>query len=310
MLLPPLAAVRCFEAAARHESFTRAAEELGMTQAAMSYQIKLLEERVGPLFLRKARGVTLTETGRRLAPAIRSAFDELRSAFENLQQTAEGVLAITGVQTFASNWLVPRLGAFQAAHPGIAVRLDLSPRLVDFTREDFDVGIRHVRSGRARGLAVHPLMAVEFTPMLSPRLLEQFGPLRTPADLLKLPLLEPSDEWWPAWFAAAGVAAPDLAARPGMRLGTQHLIGKAAVAGQGVAMLTPAFFCDDLADGRLVRPFALMAREQGDFCLVYPEARRRSAKIKAFRDWILATLAAERQAGHGAAPEAGNAAPA
>lgn len=290
MPLPPLAAVRCFEAAARHESFTRAAAELGMTQAAMSYQIKLLEQRFGPLFLRKARGVALTEAGRRLAPAVRSAFDGLRAAFENLHQTAEGVLAITSVQTFASNWLVPRLGAFQAAHPRIAVRLDLSGRMVDFTREEFDVGIRHDRAGRWPGLVAHPLLALEFTPMLSAGLLAQHGPLHRPADLLKLPLLEPADAWWPAWLEAAGVTAPDLSERPDIRLGTQHLVGSAAIAGQGVAMLTPAFFRDELASGRLLQPFPLVCREQGDYCLVYLESRRRSPKIRAFRDWILATL--------------------
>src|SRR5262249_53206189 len=132
MPLPPLAAIRCFEAAARHESFTRAAAELGMTQAAVSYQIRLLEDRLVPLFLRKGRGVELTEAGRRLAPAVTAAFDGLRFAFEDFNERSQGTLAITAVQTFAANWLVPRLGAFQAAHPDIAVRLDVSGRVVDF----------------------------------------------------------------------------------------------------------------------------------------------------------------------------------
>ncbi len=299
MPLPPLAAIRCFEAAARQQSFTRAAEELGMTQAAVSYQIKLLEERLGPLFLRKARGVELTEAGRRLAPAVSAAFDGLRVAFEDFNQTAKGVLAITVVQTFATNWLVPRLGAFQVAHPDIAVRLDVSGRVVDFTREDFDVGIRHNATGRWPGLVAHPLIALEFTPMLSPRLLENVGPIAGPADLLKLPLIEPTDPWWQAWFAAAGVASPDLGRHPDIRLGAQHLAGSAAVAGQGVAMLTPAFFRDDLASGRLVQPFPMVLRDEGDYCLVYPEARRRAAKIRAFREWILGTLEKEKAAGRG-----------
>lgn len=299
MPLPPLAAIRCFEAAARQQSFTRAADELGMTQAAVSYQIKLLEDRLGPLFLRKARGVELTETGRRLAPAVTMAFDRLRMAFEDLNQTAGAVLSISVVQTFAANWLVPRLGAFQAAHPEIAVRLDVSGRVVDFTREEFDAGIRHNRTGSWPGLVAHPLIALEFTPMLSPRLLEKVGPLMEPADLLKLPLVEPTDPWWPAWFALAGATAPDLSQHPDLRLGAQHLAGSAALAGQGVAMLTPAFFRDELAAGRLVQPFALVGRDEGDYCLVYPEARRRSAKIKAFRDWLLETLENEKSAGEG-----------
>src|SRR5918999_316827 len=120
--LPPLPAIRCFEAAARHQSFTRAAEELGMTQAAVSYQIKVLEDRVGgPLFLRGPRGVALTETGRRLAPAVTDAFAALQAAFGDLSEAEEGVLAVSATATFASNWLVPRLGAFSLAHPGIAV---------------------------------------------------------------------------------------------------------------------------------------------------------------------------------------------
>jgi LysR family transcriptional regulator, glycine cleavage system transcriptional activator len=293
MNLPPLAAIRCFEAAARHQSFTRAAGELGITQAAMSYQIKLLEDRLGQLFLRKPRGVALTEAGRRLAPPVTAAFDGLRVAFEDINQKAEGVLAITAVQTFASNWLVPRLGAFQAAHPGIAVRLDVSGRVVDFAREEFDVGFRHNATSSWPGLVAHPLIALEFTPMLNPRLLEKAGPIETPADLLKFPLIEPSDPWWCTWFELAGEPVPDMAARPNLSLGPQHLAGSAAAAGQGVAMLTPAFFRSDVADGRLLQPFPLIGRDQGHYCLVYPEARRRSPKIRAFRDWILATIARE-----------------
>src|SRR5262249_5099224 len=133
--LPPLAAIRCFEAAARHQSFTRAAEELGMTQAAVSYQIKLLEDRVGgPLFMRGTRGVTLTETGRQLAPSISEAFVQLRGAFAQLRDTAGNVLNVSALTTFATNWLVPRLGSFQLAHPEIAVRLDASNVMVDFSR--------------------------------------------------------------------------------------------------------------------------------------------------------------------------------
>lgn len=298
MPLPPLAAVRVFEAAARHLSFTRAAAELGMSQAAVSYQIKLLEARLGPLFLRKARGVALTPAGQRLAPAVSGAFEGLRVAFEELSETVEGLLAITVVQTFASNWLVPRLGAFQAAHPDIAVRLDVSGRTVDFAREDFDLGIRG-GSGRWPGLAAHPLIPTDFTPMLSPRLLERHGPIEEPADLLKLPLVDPKDLWWPLWFAAAGVVADDIAKRPGIDLGAQNLAGSAAVAGQGVAVLTPAFFRDELASGRLVQPFPLLAREgsqHAGYWLVYPQARRNAAKIRAFRDWILGTLEKEKKA--------------
>lgn len=294
MPLPPLSAIRCFEAAARHRSFTRAAHELGMTQAAVSYQIKLLEERLGPLFLRGPRGVELTEAGRRLAPGVIDAFTALRAAFEDLAQAVEGVLAVSAVNTFASNWLVQRLGTFQLAYPDIAVRLDVSGRLVDFTREEVDVGIRS-GDGHWPGLAAHRLMAVDYTPVLSPDLLAKVGPLGAPADLLKLALIDPADPWWTDWFTAAGVAVPDLSRRPDMRVGTQHLAANAALAGQGVAIVSPAFFSDELATGRLVQPFALVHSSEGSYWLVYPEARRRSAKIRAFRDWLLGAVSAPHQ---------------
>lgn len=295
LALPPLAAIRCFEAAARHGSFTRAAAELGMTQAAMSYQIKILEDRVGrPLFLRGARGVTLTEAGRRLAPTVSDAFTRLRAAFEELGETAEGVLSLSVLNAFAANWLVPRLGAFQLANPRIAVRLDVSSEVVDFAREEIDVGIR-TGPGEWPGLVAHRLFPVAYTPMLSPGLLQAAGPIEHPADLLKLPLIDPFDTWWVDWFVEAGVAAPDLSRRTEMQLFYQNLAGSAALAGHGVAMLTPAFFAGELASGRLVQPFAFVRRPGNHYWLVYPEARRRSPKIRAFRDWLLAAIGPDIQ---------------
>jgi len=288
--LPPLAAIRCFEAAARHGSFTRAAEELGMTQAAVSYQIKVLEDRLGgPLFLRGGRGVSLTEAGKRLAPPVTEAFGQLRAAFEFAERDGGGVLSITAVNTFAANWLVPRLGEFQIAHPGIAVRVDTSSRFVDFAREDVDIGIR-AGTGDWPGLAKHLLMGISYTPMLSPRLLEKAGTFESPEDLLRLPLIDPHDPWWADWFTAAGVPAPDLSRRTDMQVQTQHLAGSAALAGHGVAILTPAFFADELASGRLVKAFPLVRESPQNYWLVYLEARRRSPKIRAFRDWLLAAI--------------------
>ena len=288
--LPPLSAIRCFEAAARHQSFTRAAEELAMTQAAVSYQIKLLEERVGaPLFLRGARGVTLSEAGRHLAPAVSDAFAQLRVAFQSLDET-NAVLTITSLATFANNWLVPHLGAFQVTHPGIAVKLEATNQLIDFSRSDVDVGIRS-GDGKWPGLAAHSLFPAAFTPMLSPKLLEKVGPLKSPADLLNLPnidLIDPTDSWWLEWFEAAGVPAPDLSRRAGIRVQNQQLAGRAALAGQGVAVLTPTFFAEELSSGRLVQPFDLVRKSrESHYWLVYAEARRRVPKIRAFRDWLL-----------------------
>jgi LysR family glycine cleavage system transcriptional activator len=291
--LPPLSAVRAFEAAARHGSFTKAAAELGMTQAAVSYQVKLLEDRVGaPLFLRLPKRVQLSEAGKRLAPPVTEAFQRLQAAFAALRETSGGVLSITAITSFATNWLVPRLGAFQLAHPTIAVRLETDPRLVDFSREEFDVGIRHGH-GQWPGLKAHMLMPTEFTPLCSPSLLARFGRLATPADLLRLPLLSWSDDWWRDWFAQAGIPDPQPLALAGIELQSQQMLGSAALAGQGVAILTPAFFAAELAAGRLVQPFDLVARGDSSNWLVYPQERQNVPKIRAFRDWILKEVGRE-----------------
>ncbi|MDG4882270.1 transcriptional regulator GcvA [Mesorhizobium sp. WSM4884] len=291
--LPPLQAIRVFEAVARHLSFTRAAQELGMTQAAASYQIKLLEERIGaPLFLRRPRQIELTEPGRRLAPAVSEAFAILGQAYAAARGGADGLLCVTTVLTFASNWLAQHLGSFQLAHPALAVRLDTSSRLTDFAREDVDLAIRS-GGGKWPGLEAHKLLDADFTPMLSPKLAASIGGVKEPADLLRLPILDPGDVWWTQWFEAAGVAVHDLAKRPGSSMGAQAYEANAAMAGHGVAILTRALFKNELADGRLVQPFDLVGDDGHAYWLVYPTARRNVPKIRAFRDWILAEIACQ-----------------
>jgi LysR family glycine cleavage system transcriptional activator len=261
-----------------------------MTQAAVSYQVKVLEDRLGkPLFHRLPKKVELSETGRRLAPAVASAFQGLHAAFAELRETDDAVLAVTAVHTFATNWLVPRLGAFQQGHPEIAVRIDLSSRNVDFTREDFDLGIRGGR-GKWPGLISHELIPIAFTPLCSPDFLARHGPWSTPADMLKAPRLDAHDEWWRMWCQAAGIPHTPPAAPSNVSLDVQSLLGTAAIAGQGVAMLMPAFFTGDLAAGRLVQPFPQMAIDDTAYWLVYPETRKNVRKIRAFRDWILGEL--------------------
>jgi LysR family transcriptional regulator, glycine cleavage system transcriptional activator len=289
-----MSAIRVFEAAARHQSFTRAAEELGMTQAAVSYQIKMLEDRVGtPLFTRLPRQVVLTAKGRRLAPAVTEAFESLRDAFSGLEATVQSVLSITTLTTFASAWLVPRLGRFQQLHPNIAVQIDVSAQIVDLTQSDFDIAIRS-GTGEWPGLEAHFLFPSHFTPVGSPDLLRS-ADLREPADLLKLPILTPSDPWWRDWFAAAGLPDVDLSNRPDNSLGAQQFEGMAAMAGQGLAMINPYFFPTDLAAGRLVQPFDLVVQADRSYWIAYPKARRRSAKIQAFRDWALSEVASDME---------------
>lgn len=289
--LPPLQAIRVFEAVARHLSFTKAAQELGMTQAAASYQIKLLEERIGaPLFLRRPKQIELTGPGQRLAPAVSEAFSILGQAYAAARGGADGLLCVTTVLTFASNWLAQHLGAFQIAHPALAVRLDTSSRLTDFAREDVDIAIRS-GGGKWPGLEAHKLLDADFTPMLSPKLAASIGGVKEPADLLRLPILDPGDVWWSQWFEAAGVTGHDLAKRPGSSMGAQAYEANAAMAGHGVAILTRALFKNEIADGRLIQPFDLVGDDGHAYWLVYPTARRNVPKIRAFRDWILAEIA-------------------
>ena len=288
--LPPLAAIRAFEAAARTENFTAAAAELGMTQAAVSYQVKSLEERLGaPLFVREKGRARLTPLGQRLVPALSSAFDAIEAAFASHREEDETLLTITTTHTFANTWLAWRLGSFQMAHPGMAVRLLTRDQLADFGSDEVDVAIR-AGIGPWPELSQDLLVKIDFTPMCSPGFLKRHGPFE-PADLLRLPLISPHDPWWPFWLREAGVDVPDEPLRPGVRLDSQAHEGHAAIAGQGVAMLTPFFWRHDLADNRLVQLFSQVSTRGYAYWLVSPEARRSVPKIKRFREWLLAELA-------------------
>lgn len=285
--LPPLTAVRAFEAVSRHLSFTKAAEELGATQAAVSYQIRVLEERIGaPLFLRRPRRIALSEAGARLAPKVQGAFGALRGAFEEFHAEVGGLLSISSVPTFASHWLAANIAAFQSARPDIAVRVESSSHLVDFSGEEFDVAIR-ATSKPTEGLVWHLLLRAEFAPMLSAAVVAKYG-VREPADLLRVPQVTPDDGWLDAWLKMVG--APERVGNrlPFSRLGSQAMEAAAASAGRGLAMLTPAFFEEDVAQGRLVRPFPEVGWDGHSYYLVYPESNRTSHKVRAFRDWVLA----------------------
>lgn len=287
--LPPLSALRAFEAAARHLSFTRAAEELAMTQAAVSYQIRILEERVGSaLFVRKPRQVSLTETGQALAVASTDAFRKIAEAYETARTGGQGTLSISTIPTFAANWLALHLGAFQMDHPRIAVRIETSDVLVDLARDNIDVAVRSSMVGTWPGLDAHFLFRETFTPMLSPALAASIGGVREPADLLRLPIVDSGDHWWRTWFDLAGVdAASDLASRPRSQFGSQSYEGRAVVAGLGVGILTPAMFSQELATGSLVQPFDILGHDNHSYWLVHESARRNVPKIRAFREWLL-----------------------
>lgn len=287
----PLSAIRVFEAAARLKSFTRAAAELGITQAAVSWQVKALEKRLDqPLFQRLPREVVLTASGERLARASGEAVNLLRAALEDLTETGEGVLSVTTMQTLATQWLAPRIGAFQIAHPKLAVRLESSTRLVDLIHENFDVAVR-AGYGDWRGLEAHYLFPAEQTPLCTPQMRDRLGGLAHPQDLLDAPRIG-SDEEWAVWFEIAGVAPPQgEPSRLRLMADSQTLEVASALAGQGVALGSPILFQPEIAAGRLVRPFTPTMVMGGGYWLVYPKDRRRSPKIAAFRDWLLACVA-------------------
>jgi LysR family transcriptional regulator, glycine cleavage system transcriptional activator len=286
--MPPLQAVRVFDSVARHLSFTKAAAELAMTQSAVSYQIKLIESFLGaPLFVRLARGVALTERGLAISPVVRQALGDLTRAFQSARDGNESMLVITTLHTFATNWLAPRIGAFQLVHPEIAVRLDVSSRLVDLEAEGIDVAIRS-GNGPWPGLVSHVVMDSVFTAVASPAYLERHGRIATPGDVLKATIIGPHEDWWPVWLAAAGVKPPYVFERRGVELETQQMIASVAVAGHGVALVTPGFVADDLKSGRLVQLFDVMGTTGAKYFLVYPEGRRNQRKIRMFREWLLA----------------------
>jgi LysR family transcriptional regulator, glycine cleavage system transcriptional activator len=289
--LPPLSAVRAFEAAARHENFTAAANELGMTQAAISYQIKVLEDRIRqPLFRREKKRVVLTEAGRRVAGELSRAFDVIDAGFAQLRQDDAATLTIATTATFANAWLAWNLGAYQMRNPDMAVRMTAGEALTDFAREDVDVAIR---SGLGNWDGVHTdlLFRVDFTPMCSPQFLDARGGTIAPADLLDLPLIGPDDPWWLHWLGEAGVAVTGQPGRGGVRLDSQASEGHAAMAGQGVAMLTPFFWRNDLREGRLVQPFAQVSSRGYGYWLVTPAHRLSVPKISRFRHWLLDEIA-------------------
>jgi LysR family transcriptional regulator, glycine cleavage system transcriptional activator len=286
----PLNALRIFEAAARHMSFTKAGEELGLTQTAVSYQIKLLEETLSePLFLRRPRQVILTEAGEKLAPKISEAFGLMDEAISAVGVATSEMLTIHSTATFAQQWLARHIGDFQLKHPKIAVRLETSSNVIDFAREQADVAIRWGK-GDWPGLVTHRIMRMDFAPMLSPKLAATTGDLKEPADILKLPIISAGDPWWRQWFSAAGIDDPGLERYPRNEFGTQAVDAQIAMAGQGVAILNPGHFPEDIAAGRLFQPFALTCNDGRDYWLVYPESRRNIPKIRAFRTWIIETL--------------------
>jgi LysR family glycine cleavage system transcriptional activator len=292
--LPPLNALRAFEAAARHQSFRDAAAELHVTPAAISHQIKGLEEHLGvDLFRRLNREVRLTDAGRDCLPALRDAFDRIGAAMDRVRRAdsgASGMLTVSAAPSIAGKWLLPRLDRFRDAHPDIDIRLDATMTVTDFTRDDVHVALRYGR-GHYPGLYSELLLRNEVFPVCAPGLTRGPRALKQPADLKHHVLLheesasiDPSHPDWAVWLRAAGVANVD--ATRGPRFTHSPMLIDAAVAGRGVALGRSVIVADDLAAGRLVRPFGENVKVDFAFYFVCPPAALEVPKIKAFRRWI------------------------
>jgi LysR family glycine cleavage system transcriptional activator len=294
--LPPLNALRAFEAAARHLSFTRAAEELYVTQAAISHQVKALEEHLGrKLFRRLNRALLLTDDGQAYLPSVSKAFTLLNEATNDLlTKQAPGPLTVSALPSFAARWLVPRLGRFRQIRPDIDLRIDPSTELTDFAAGDVDVSIRYGR-GKYPGLRADWLMTEDIFPVCSPALLEADHPLREPRDLEHQVLLHDDGHGdWRTWLLAAGVDRVDPARGPIFT--DSSMLIQAAMAGQGVALARGVLAADELAAGRLVRPFTLSLPTEYAYYLVCPQDTAEQPKVVAFRDWLLGEAGSESSA--------------
>jgi LysR family glycine cleavage system transcriptional activator len=286
----PLSAIRVFEAAARQLSFTRAAEELGITQAAVSWQVKALERRLDQvLFERLPKEVVLTPPGARLAKASSEAMSILRAAVSDLTDTGEHVLALTTTGSFATQWLAPRIGAFQIAHPRIAVRVEATARRIDLMRENFDAAVRP-GSGDWPNLESVFLFPAAVTPLCTPAFAARHGGLGQPQDLLAAQLVGlPQD--WSDWFEAAGVDLAEGAPHLSLVAKQQTFEVASALMGNAAALASPVYFASELRDGRLVQPFDIMLHFERGYWLAYRKERRRAPKIVALREWLLETIA-------------------
>jgi LysR family transcriptional regulator, glycine cleavage system transcriptional activator len=288
--LPPLNALKAFEAAARSESFTRAAEELSVTQGAVSHQVKALESTLGiKLFNRERQRLVITEAGREYLGVVRDALDRIAVGTERLVlHQSSGVLTVSISPDFAAKWLIYRLGRFAERHPEIDLRVSATADHVDFAREDVDLAVRH-GDGNWAGLHTVRLCPEQLFPVCSPKLVSGRKRITTASDLLKFPLLR-LDDWktWSRWFDAAGVTEP-LAHGP--ILNRASMLIDAAVDSQGIALARTALAAWDIINGRLVRPIDVSLRMSNTYWIVCPKVTLSIPKIATFRNWLLAEAA-------------------
>lgn len=308
--LPSLALLRTFEAAARHLSFKKAAAEVCVTPAAVSQQIKALEDQLGVvLFERKVRALELTEHGAALLPGVRDAFERLAKAVDQTRRVAPGPLTVTAPPSFASHWLLPRLPQFGAIHPDIDVRLSSTSDTVDHKGEAAVLGKLHPArkevailygKGRYPGYVVVPIFTPDYVPVCTPAL-QRRAALHTPADLAGQVLIHDdtlgedvrdmhSRSGWAEWLRLAG--ATHIDSRRGPHFSNAVLALEAAQAGQGIALAPHPLIESRVADGKLVIPFNIALPSPSTYYLVMHEAMTEQAAVEAFKQWLLAEAAA------------------
>lgn len=290
--LPPMQALRAFEAAARTQSLTKAAQALHLTHGAISHQIKSLERDLGvQLVVRAGRGIRLTDEGERFASRVRTAFGELAAAVNEIVARANPrQLRVSVTPSFAARWLLPRIGRFLAAHPDVDLDVRAAMANVDFGRDDADMAIRY-GYGDWPGVTAEHLFDDRFFPVCSPRLASGRLPAR-PADLAGCTLLRADDEPWKPWFEAAGLDWPEPTRGPIFN-DSSHLI-QAAAEGQGVALARQSLLGNDLRNGVLVRLFDIDVPAPRKFYLVYPPRTADSSKLALFRKWLREEITAEQ----------------
>jgi LysR family glycine cleavage system transcriptional activator len=284
---PSLVSIRAFEAAARLSSFAKAGDELGMSGAAVSYQVKRLEEFIGrPMFSRRAQGVSLTEHGAAIAPAVIDAFESLRQTFAGAARKESSVIEVTTLPSIGTAWLAPKLPAFESAHPDFTVSLDLSIPPADFASAPFDIAIR-TGAGQWPGLTAIKLMPNLFAPLCAPARAEQVrDALVHPGRPFPFRLLgRPS--WWQRWFAVNGHSHVDLNGRFGTKFEREHLDVAAAASGNSVAIASPLLFAEEIAAGKVALPSKVVASDERGVWAAYASGRATHSKIRLFRDWLV-----------------------
>lgn len=286
--LPSLNALRAFEAGARHLSFTRAADELSVTQTAISHQVRQLEDHLGvKLFERRPRELALTPAGSALYPVLSEAFDRVAEAVTRIRARPESrPLSVSLTPTFGSRWLAQRLGRFWREYPDVDLRLHHSVQLVDLLRDDVDMAVRFGRGGWA-GLVAERLMRAQATPLCSPELMKGSNPLRSPSDLKHHVLIQEKDyQGWTEWLAAAGVK--DVDGRRGPVIDDVNAIIRSAIEGHGVMIAIPEVLSEEIASGKLVAPFETRPDPAFAYYVVYPPGGLDRPEARAFHDFLKA----------------------